>query len=119
MWPHIGLLPQCLFIVRSRAKVNRLKESYVSRAAQRPLGVEIDLLRPARNGHEQSFTLKINPLANGRFARKADVAATSAVGGSILYVAIGDFPMVGPTHVNQPIGEFSLTPILKSPILHQ
>ena len=67
----------------------------------------------------KSFTLKINPLANGRFARKADVAATSAVGGSILYVAIGDFPMVGPTHVNQPIGEFSLTPILKSPILHQ
>ena len=38
MWSHIGLLPQCLFIVRSRAKVNRLKESYVSRAAQRPLG---------------------------------------------------------------------------------
>lgn len=38
MWSHIGLLPQCLFIVRSRAKVNRLKESYVSRAAQRSLG---------------------------------------------------------------------------------
>jgi hypothetical protein len=32
-------LPQCLFIVRSRAKVNRLEESYVSRAAQRPLWV--------------------------------------------------------------------------------
>lgn len=37
MRSHIGLLPQCLFIVRSRAKVNRLEESYVSRAAQRPL----------------------------------------------------------------------------------
>ena len=39
MRSHIGLLPQCLFIVRSRAKVNRLEESYVSRAAQRPLWV--------------------------------------------------------------------------------
>lgn len=39
MRSHIGLLPQCLFIVRSRAKVNRLEESYVSRAAQRPLSV--------------------------------------------------------------------------------
>lgn len=37
MRSHIGLLPQCLFIVRSRANVNRLEESYVSRAAQRPL----------------------------------------------------------------------------------
>ena len=36
MRSHIGFLPQCLFIVRSRAKVNRLEESYVSRAAQRP-----------------------------------------------------------------------------------
>lgn len=36
MRSHIGLLPQCLFIVRSRAKVKRLEESYVSRAAQRP-----------------------------------------------------------------------------------
>lgn len=34
----IGLPPRCLFIVRSRAKVNRLEESYVSSAAQRPLG---------------------------------------------------------------------------------
>jgi len=32
MRPHIGLLPQCLFIVRSRAKVNKREESYVSRA---------------------------------------------------------------------------------------
>jgi hypothetical protein len=29
MRSHIGLLPQCLFIVRSRGKVNRLEESYV------------------------------------------------------------------------------------------
>jgi hypothetical protein len=28
-----NVLLQCLFIVRSRAKVNRLEESYVSRAA--------------------------------------------------------------------------------------
>jgi hypothetical protein len=39
MRSHIGLLPQCLFIVRSRAKVNRLEERYVGRAAQRPLWV--------------------------------------------------------------------------------
>ncbi len=35
---HIGLLPRCLFVVRSRTTVNRLKESYVSRAARRTLG---------------------------------------------------------------------------------
>jgi len=34
MWSHMGLLPQCLCIVRSRAKVDRLEESYVSRAGQ-------------------------------------------------------------------------------------
>lgn len=37
MRSHTGLLPQCLFIMRSGAKVKRLEESYVSRAAQRPL----------------------------------------------------------------------------------
>ena len=37
MRSHTGLLPQCLCIVRSGAKVKRLEESYVSRAAQRPL----------------------------------------------------------------------------------
>ncbi|SFH72291.1 hypothetical protein SAMN04515618_102133 [Collimonas sp. OK307] len=52
MRSHIGLLPQCLCIVRSRAKVNRLKESYVSRAAQRPPGGEINPLRPPQNGQE-------------------------------------------------------------------
>lgn len=34
MQSHMGLLPQCLCIVRSRAKVDRLEESYVSRAGQ-------------------------------------------------------------------------------------
>jgi hypothetical protein len=48
MRSHIGLLPQRLFIVRSRAKVNRLEESYVSRAAQRPLWV-VDSI----GGHNQ------------------------------------------------------------------
>lgn len=45
MRSHIGLLSQCLFIVRSRAKVNRLNESYVSRAAKRPL-VDASYLSP-------------------------------------------------------------------------
>jgi transposase len=40
MWSHIGLLPQCLFIVRSRAKVNRLKYS---------LTVTFEQFRPNRN----------------------------------------------------------------------
>lgn len=39
MRSHMGLLPQCLCIVRSRAKVDRLEESYVSRAGQRLLWV--------------------------------------------------------------------------------
>lgn len=37
MRSHMGLLPQCLCIVRSRAKVDRLEEGYVSRAGQRLL----------------------------------------------------------------------------------
>ena len=55
MRSHIGLLPQCLFIVRSRATVNRLKESYVSRAAQRPpegaKSTRRDRLKTAKMGH--------------------------------------------------------------------
>jgi hypothetical protein len=39
MRSHMGLLPQCLCIVRSRAKVDRLEEGYVSRAGQRLLWV--------------------------------------------------------------------------------
>src|SRR3569833_1013090 len=39
MRSHLGLLPQCLFIVRSRTKVNSLEESCVSRAAQHPLWI--------------------------------------------------------------------------------
>ncbi|SDY85044.1 hypothetical protein SAMN04515617_1253 [Collimonas sp. OK242] len=40
MRSHIGLLPQYLFIVRSRAKVNRLKYS---------LTVTFEQFRPNRN----------------------------------------------------------------------
>jgi hypothetical protein len=53
MRSHIGLLPQCIFIVRSRAKVNRLEESYVSRAAQRPVWVESSLSVSAAVGQNR------------------------------------------------------------------
>lgn len=68
MWSHIGLLPQCLFIVRSRAKANRLKESYVSRAAQRPLGGgDLSLSRPAQNGQFQTVERLTNLILFWKF----------------------------------------------------
>lgn len=51
MRSHMGLLPQCLCIVRSRAKVDRLEESYVSRAGQRLLWVESGAERPLSGSH--------------------------------------------------------------------
>lgn len=35
MQSHMGLLPQCPCVVRSRAKVSRREESYAGRASQR------------------------------------------------------------------------------------